>query len=60
MQFLGLQTGRAEHLFYTEKKRQGEGHVYSGCGSTTKQNGRFFDFQVVSFCLVLEATEGVK
>lgn len=60
MQFLGLMIGGAEHLFYSEKKRQGEGHVNSGCGSTAKQNRMFLDFHIVSFCLMLEATDGVR
>ena len=60
MHILGLLLGRAEHHFCSEKKRQGEGRVFSGCGGTRGQNRRCLDFQVVGFCLMLEATEGLK
>lgn len=52
--------GKAEHLFYSKKKRQGERRVFSGCGGTTGQNRRCLDFQVVGFYLILEATAGLK
>jgi len=57
MQLLRLLLGRAEHLFYSEKTTQGEGHVFSGCGGTRGQNSSCLDFQVVGFCLMFEATE---